>query len=698
VNKRLLTLLFVTFLSLTTLIIPIHGQTSSEILWDGWGVPHIYGKEQNSLFYGFGWSQAQSNGNLLLQLYAQARGRAAEYWGGTDALNSDRYVWTMGIPDRAAQWYEQQSPEIQGILTAFAQGINDYVKNHPQAIEPSLKAVLPVTETDILAHWQRVIHFHFVTNPQQVNSLASTPSNKGSNGWAIAPQKSKTQNSLLLANPHVPWSDLYRWYEVHLNTPDFNLYGATLTGFPLLAIAFNDHLGWTITVNETDGADIYELNLQGEGYEWEGKTKAFTIKTQQIKLKQSDGRLVTLELPIKYSIHGVIIRETTDKAYALRVVGLDRPHGFEQLLKMAKAQNLAQFETALSSLQIPLFNVIYADQKGNIAYINHAQIPEKSQGDWKMWQGIIQGNTSDTLWTDYHPYEDLPRLVNPETGWVQNTNDPPWTSTFPPILNVNDYPAYFAPPNLGEASSILRTQRSLKMLLDTQQFSLEGIIQQKFSSHFESADRLLEIVVPTAKALANPIGIEAAEVLQKWDRMATSESQGALLFTLWAFTLQPSQIFSKPWNPEDPLNTPSGLRDINTSLAVLEGVAAQLKLLYGKLDISWGEVVRFRHESQDLPASGGSGELGSFQVLEIGRTSDEKFQGVGGDSFMMAVKFSDPPQGEGLMIYGNHSQEDFPQTDDQFSLYNQGKMRPLLLTREAIQKNLIKQETISYNR
>ncbi|MGK7945806.1 MAG: penicillin acylase family protein, partial [Microcystaceae cyanobacterium] len=258
----------------------------------------------------------------------------------------------------------------------------------------------------------------------------------------------------------------------------------------------------------------------------------------------------------------------------------------------------------------------------------------------------------------------------------------------------DDYPAYFAPPNLGEASSVLRTQRSLKMLLDTEQFSLESIIQQKFSSHFEMADRLLDLLIPTAKALANPIGIEAAEVLEKWDRQATSDSKGALLFTLWAFTLQPSQVFSKPWNPEDPLNTPAGLKDINTLLAVLEGVAAQLKLLYGAIDISWGEVVRFRNESQDLPASGGSGQLGSFQVLEIGRTSDEKFQGVGGDSFMMAVEFSDPPQGQGLMIYGNNSQADFPETEDQFSLYNQEKMRPLLLTREAIQNNLIKQEKL----
>lgn len=78
---------------------PVIGQKSTEILWDTYGVPHIYGKDTEGLFRGFGWAQMHSHGNLLLRLYGQARGRAAEYWG-KDYLESDRWVRTMGVPKR----------------------------------------------------------------------------------------------------------------------------------------------------------------------------------------------------------------------------------------------------------------------------------------------------------------------------------------------------------------------------------------------------------------------------------------------------------------------------------------------------------------------------------------------------------------------------------------------------------------------
>jgi acyl-homoserine-lactone acylase len=145
---------------------PVASISQTEILWDKWGVPHIYGKNSEELFKAFGWAQTQSHGNLILRLYGQARGRAAEYWGAS-YVASDRYVITMGIPARAQQWYDAQDKEMKGYLNAFATGINDYAQKHPTEIDDSLKAVLPISGVDILAHVQRVIHFHFLTNPRR---------------------------------------------------------------------------------------------------------------------------------------------------------------------------------------------------------------------------------------------------------------------------------------------------------------------------------------------------------------------------------------------------------------------------------------------------------------------------------------------------------------------------------------------------
>ena len=672
---------------------PTFGKNTSEILWDDWGVPHIYAQDNKSLFEAFGWSQTKSHGNLILKLYGQARGKAAEYWG-INYLESDQYVRTMGIPKRAKQWYQEQSAEMQDYLDSFAKGINQYVTKHPDEIDPALKVVLPITGTDILAHFQRVIYFNFLTNPQSIKALKNIPSEAGSNAWAIAPKKSSSNHAILLANPHLPWSDFYLWYEAHLNTPNMNLYGATLVGMPVLSIAFNNNLGWTFTVNPIDGADIYEIQLQGENYLFDQEQKSLKQNIETIKIKQDNGGFTELQIGIKQSIHGVIIEQKKDVAYALKVVGLERSQALEQLWNMAQALNLTEFETSLKQLQLPLFNVIYADQQGEIMYLFNGLIPIRSQGNWDNWNGIIAGNTSQTLWKNYHTYEELPRVVNPKNGWLQNTNDPPWTSTNPSRLKAEDFPSYFAPENLGKVSDVLRSQRSIQLLTESENLSLEDVINNKFSSKLLITDRLLDILISTTKTLANPIGVEAAEVLEQWDRQTNPDSRGAVLFMLWATTLESQGLFSKPWNPTEPLETPTGLADINTAVAVLEGIAAQVKLLYGSLDVPWGEVVRMRVGGQDVPARGGPGKLGSFQVLNLQATKDEKFQVTFGDSFILAVEFSDPIEAKTLMVYGNATQPNSPHVGDQLSLYQQAKMRPVWRDRPIIEQHLQLKEEI----
>ncbi|MEL4894820.1 acylase [Crocosphaera sp. Alani8] len=691
--KKFIAILLTTILGISLIFtIPGLSRNTTEILWDTWGIPHIYAQDNTKLFKAFGWSQTKSHGNLLLKLYAEARGKAAEYWG-INYLESDQYIRTMGIPKRAKKWYAEQTPEMQEYLDSFAQGINDYVQQHPDEIAEDLKIVLPITGTDILAHFQRVIYFHFLTNPNNIRALKNLPTEAGSNAWAIAGKKTVNNHSILLANPHLPWKDFYLWYEAQLTAPGINVYGATLVGMPVLAVAFNDDLGWTVTVNPIDGADIYQLKLEGENYLFDEESKPLKQEMENIKVRQKNGNFTELQIGVKQSTQGVIIEQKRDIGYALKVAGLERSQGLQQLWQMGKAKNLGEFETILKQLQLPLFNVIYSDKQDNIMYVFNGLIPVRSQGNWENWGGIIAGDTSETLWKDYHQYEELPRIINPESGWLQNTNDPPWTSTNPPSLKAEDFPPYFAPQYLGQVTDILRSQRSIQLLTDSDKLTLEDVINKKFSSKLLITDRLLDILISTTKALANPIGIEAAEVLEKWDRQTNPDSRGAVLFVLWSTTLESKGLFSKPWNPQTPLETPTGLADINTAVAVLEGIAAQVKLLYGSLDVAWGDVVRMRVGEQDIPARGGPGKLGSFQVLGIQATPDKKFQVISGDSFMMAVEFSDPIKAQGLTVYGNATQSNSSHRGDQLSLYGEGKMRPIWRDRSLVEEHLELKET-----
>jgi acyl-homoserine-lactone acylase len=686
VTRKIILILGLIFTLLMMTKMPTVGATKTEILWDTWGVPHIEAKDNQALFRAFGWAQTHSHGNLILKLYGQARGRAAEYWG-INELSTDQFVQTMGIPQRAVSWYQEQSPEMKKYLEAFAEGINQYVEQHPQEIDQSLKVVLPVTGVDVLAHVQRVLYFQFLTNSQQVESLKLTRPNAGSNAWAIAPKKSASGKAMLLANPHLPWADSFLFYEAQLRAPGLDLYGAALVGMPMLAIAFNDQLGWTLTVNDPHNVNLYELTLQDQGYLWDGNVKEFETETHRLKIKQASGDYQELEWDVKRSVHGVVVSQQSDHAYALRVAGLDRPQVIEQFWEMGKATNLSSFEKAWQKLQIPMFNVLYADKQGEIFYLYNAIAP-KRQKDWSFWREIIAGNTAKTLWTDYLPYQELPKLRNPVTGWLQNTNDPPWTSTFPPQLKPQNYAKNLAGSSLADAPDIFRTQRSIKLLQGKKKISFEDMIKDKFSSRFEMADRILEFLIPTAKLLANPLGLEAVKVLKKWDHQANPDSRGAILFSLWASTLGQNRIFSRPWQTDDTLNTPTGLADINTALAVLEGVAAQMKYLYGSLDVAWGDVVKMKTGKYQFPANGGPGELGSFRVLDLQSLPNGQSQAIFGDSFIAAIAFSDPIQAKVLTVYGNASQPHSPHVGDQLPLYAKNQLRTPWRSRQAIESHL----------
>lgn len=681
-----------------TCTLPATPPAQTEILWDTYGVPHVYGKDEAGLFYAFGWAQMHSHGDALLRLYGQARGQGAEYWG-EDYRESDQWVRTMGIPERAVDWYTQQSPAFQRNLKAFADGINAYAEAHPGWIDDAVEPVLPVQATDILAHGQRVLHFTFVTDPRDIAELrdrlsrgedlnafqpdrAHTP---GSNAWAIAPSHTTSGHAMLLANPHLPWSDLFRWYEAHLVAPGLDAYGATLVGIPVLAIAFNNELGWSHTVNTHDGWDAYALDLAEGGYRWQNQVRPFAVESQVLRVKQADGSLREEPLEIRQSVQGPVVAASATQAIALRVVGLDRPRALEEWWQMARARNLKAFEAALQTLQLPMFTVLYADRRGHILHVFNGLVPVREQGDFDDWSQVLPGDTPRTLWGQYHPYPDLPRVLDPATGWLQNANDPPWTTTFPSPVKPERYPAYMAPP--GPMS--FRAQRSAQMLSQDPKISFSELVQYKHSTRVALADRLLDDLAAATQTHGNTLARQAAEVLSRWDRQTHPQSRGAVLFAAWVEAMDFDDLFAKPWDPAAPLTSPDGLAAPAAAAAVLEQVATQVQTTYGRLDVPWGEVFQVGEGQARQPANGGDDPLGIFRSLWFAPDGD-RFTAVGGDSYVAAIEFANPVRAMALTSYGNATQ---PQARQDFQsnslqLFTQQKLRPVWRSRREVQAHL----------
>lgn len=667
---------------------------SGEILWDSFGVPHIYARTEEGGFYGFGYAQAQSHGDLLLRMYGESRARAAEYWG-EKYESQDKWLVANDVPARSVQWFRQQTPQMQKNLDAFAAGVNAYAAAHPDQIAQDVKVVLPLKGVDIIAHAQRLMNFGYIASDRKVLTDPSINEAGGSNAWAVAPSRSASGKAMLLANPHLPWApSQLTYYEAQITAPGMAIYGATQVGLPVLRFGFNNDLGFTNTVNTMQGFTSYRLTLDGDGYRFDGKTLPFRSAAKSYKVKQADGTLKTVSFEQKSTVHGPVFTLPDGKTtIALKVAGLDRPGVLEQYLDMGKARDWATFEKALRKMQVVMFNIIYADRAGHILYLDNGLLPRHPNGDLKYWSAPVPGDTSATLWKDVHSYDDMPKLLDPATGFVQNANDPPWLATWPRSLDPKAFPAYVAP--VGPMSQ--RAQMSVKLMTKTPKISFDDFVARKLTTTSLMAERMLPDLL-TAAAGSDDADIKAATALLKgWDHRFEPDSRAALLFETWAGLFAPRNFtdqsnYAVKWTLDDPLATPRGLKDPVAAVAMLKQAVARTKELYGAIDRPFGDVSRFHIGDVSVPANGGFGNTGVFRTITWGPMKNGERTPVHGETWVSMVEFGTPMKAVGLMSYGNSSQPGSKHNSDQLQLLADKKFRTLWINRKDVEEHLEKKE------
>jgi acyl-homoserine-lactone acylase len=666
-------------------------QTETQIAWDTWGVPHITANTVENLFYAQGWAQMQNHANLILDLYGSSRGKGAEYWGESK-LQNDMLIHTLGFEELADEWEKNEDTETKTIYTSFINGLNAYAETHPEAIEDKYKVVLPLTTKDLRMHGMYVVFTRFIAG-NDLGRVQQWP-DMGSNTLAIAPKRSASGNAMLIQNPHLPWWQEFLFFESHLNLKGKNMYGVNLVGFPGIAIGFNENLGWSHTDNTLDNADTFELELMDGGYLLDGERKEFEASSKIIKVLQDDGSLVDKEIPIMKTVHGPVENKSDSKVLALRMVGLDRPDMFLQWWKMINSTNFTEFENALKMTQIPFWNVMYADKEGEIFYLFNGLVPKRSSGDWNYWDRIIPGGKSSDIWTEVHPYSDLPKIKNPENGWLQNANDPPWTSTIPITLNPKDYPSYMAPQYMP-----FRPQRAARMMIEDSSITFEELVGYKLSTRLEFADRILDDLFAAVDNFDSEKAKEAKQVLENWDRNANADSKGMVLFYNWARKFQPwnESNYSEKWTLEKPNTTPDGISEPARAVQLLETATNEIESKFGRLDVPWGDYYRINYNGKNLPANGVDGSMGVFRVAWPGRGDADHMYVGGGDGWVGVIEFGDKVRAKVLLSYGNATQKDSPHNGDQLDLFSKKQMRDAWFSQEDVKAHTIKTVVMTEN-
>jgi acyl-homoserine-lactone acylase len=663
----------------------------TEIAWDTWGVPHITANTVEELFFAQGWAQMHNHANLILELYGSSRGKGAEYWG-QEKLQNDILIHTLGFDELADEWGENQDPEQKIINKAFIDGMNAYAKAHPEALDEKNKVVLPLTAKDANMHAMYVVFTRFIGG-NDLGRVQQWP-DLGSNAYAISPKRSASGNAMLVQNPHLPWWKEFLFFESHLNLNGKNMYGSTLIGYPGIAIGFNKNLGWSHTNNTIDNADTYELELNDGGYLLDGKRKEFEVSSKIIKIKQEDGTLVDKEITIMKTVHGPVVNKTKGKALAIRMAGMDRPNMTLQWWRMINSSNFNEFESALKMAQLPYFNVMYADKQGEIFYLFNGLVPKRSSGDWDYWNRIIPGGKSEDVWTEVHDYADLPKIKNPEVGWLQNANDPPWTSTIPVSIDPKDYPSYMAPKSMS-----FRPQRAARMLIEDESITFDELVAYKLSTRLEFADRILDDLFAAVDASESKKAKEAKKVLENWDREANADSKGMLLFYSWArkFNVGRSANYTEPWSMDSPNTTPDGIADADRAVQLLEQTAIEVETKFGSLDPNWGDYYRINYNGKNLPANGVDGYMGVFRVAWPGGSDDKNMFVGGGDSWVGVIEFGDTVKAKVLLSYGNSTQKDSPHNGDQLELFSKKELRDAWFTKSEVESNTARIEILTEN-
>ncbi|MFV2070739.1 MAG: penicillin acylase family protein, partial [Pirellulales bacterium] len=511
------------------------------------------------------------------------------------------------------------------LCEAFSEGLNYYLQCHPQVrprlidhFEPwHVLAFHRQITLELCFRYTRLTHSFLPRGNPRIWAAA------GSNAWAISGSRTKSGAPMLMVNPHLPWFGYGQMLEAHLRSDEgWNMTGGTFYGSPMLNLGHNEFLGWTLTVNEPDVADVWRETFDREGrpldYRYDGGYRTATRWNETIRIKKRDG-MEDRSFTFTKTHHGPVVRRVDTRTYlTARIAGFHEPVPLRQALRMAKARNLDEFRSALAMLQMPIMNVIYADRDGNIYYVYGGRIPRRDpQFDWSE---PVDGADPRTEWQGIHPLSELPQVLNPAAGFIQSCNSTPFTTSDTDNPDRATFPTYMIEDKDDDKRRAKRSREILRAMHDvTMEEFQEAIFDTTvyWARHhlpkYRVTLRKMQTLSPWIARRAEPL----LNHLLEWDGRVTVESTAATLCEAWYEVL-----YGTEYPGEQLLKEFRGDRQLQ--LRALLTAARRLKAMHGTWKIPYGAIhriqrqpyvadlweIRFDDQAPSLPCAGSHGPMG----------------------------------------------------------------------------------------
>ncbi|MGZ8347529.1 MAG: penicillin acylase family protein [Allosphingosinicella sp.] len=663
---------------------------------DDWGIAHVRGATDADAVFGMVYAQAEDDFNRVETNYINAMGRLAEAEGEA-AIWQDLRMKLFVQPDDLQARYAASPEWLQRLMTAWADALNFYLRNHPE-VRPRVIArfepwmALSFTEGSIGGDIERISlpaleAFYGGQRPapaERADARATAMEPTGSNGIAIAPAISAGGHALLLINPHT--SFFFRSELQVTSGEGLNAYGAATWGQLFIYQGFNDRAGWMHTSSGVDVVDEFlETIVRRDGrlfYRYGDEERPLTRSTITIPYRAGDGRTAERRFEIFRTHHGPIVRSEGDRWVSIAL--MHRPvEALSQSFLRTKARNHAEFMRAMEFRANSSNNTIFADADGNIAYLHPQFIPRRD--DRFDFTRPVDGSDPATDWGELHGLDEAPHLLNPPNGWIQNTNNWPYTAAGPHSPRREDFPRYM--DMFGENP---RGLNAVRLLENRRDFTLESLQAMAYSRGLPAFDLLIPSLLrafdatpdtdPIKRRLAGQVAL-----LRDWPRSWDAASTATSLAIFWGEALR--RRTGAAWGAGLTSYEAMAARPAAEQLQALADASDRLEGEFGSWRTPWGEINRYQRRngdivqefSDDAPSlpvgfpSARWGTLASFGAMPYPGT--RRWYGTGGNSFVAVVEFGDRVRARAVTAGGESSDPRSPHFADQAQRYATGDLR-----------------------
>jgi acyl-homoserine-lactone acylase len=674
------------------------------IVRDDWGIAHVHGVSDADAVFGMVYAQAEDDFRRVERNYLVSLGRLAEA-EGPGALYQDLRQRLFVDPAVLRADYAASPDWLRALMDAWADGLNFYLATHPGASPQVIRhfepwMALSFSEGSIGGDIERA-DLHeleaFYGNAPQKHAALDTAFKEptGSNGIAIAPVNTVDHHALLLINPH---TSFYFRSELQMSSDTgLNVYGAVTWGQFFIYQGFNARAGWMHTSSGVDNVDRFsETVVAKDGhlfYRYGTALRPVSVDTISLNFKLPSGALQSRAFTVYRTHHGPVIAAAGGHWITLALMNTPVA-ALEQSFLRTKAADYPGF-LKVAELQANSSNdTLFADATGNIAYLHPQFVPKRD--DRFDYTRPVDGADPATDWQGLHTLDQLPHVENPDSGFVFNTNDWPYSAAGPDSPKRADFPKYM--DTVGENP---RGLHALRLLTNRHDFTPFALMTAAYDSYLPAFARLIPGLVaaydglPAGDALRPKLAGPIAR-LRGWDDHWAVNSVETSLAVFWGEALWARAAQDPDEEGVSKYEKMASHTSPAEKLAALVEATDRLVKDFGSWETPWGEINRFQRLSDDfepdfsdsgpsIPVAFTSSQWGSLASFAAKRyPGTKRYYGTGGNSFVAVVEFGSRVRAWAVTAGGESGNPASQHFDDEAVRYAQGNLREVYFYPEQL--------------